>query len=53
VVPCDAKAFWLEPKLVCSVWYVDWTEERMLNDPKFDKLQLDFDRTKTTTEEKK
>jgi hypothetical protein len=43
VVPCDANAFWVEPKLMCTVWYEDWTEERRFKRPYFDKLQPDFE----------
>jgi hypothetical protein len=43
-VPCgDIKAFWLQPKLMCTVWYEEWNEERLLLRPFFDKLQPDFD----------
>jgi hypothetical protein len=42
VVPCDVKAVWLEPKLMCTVWYEDWTAEQHLKRPFFDKLQPDF-----------
>jgi hypothetical protein len=42
VVPCDVKAIWLEPKLMCTVWYEQWTEEQQLKRPFFDKLQPDF-----------
>jgi hypothetical protein len=43
VVPCDQHAFWLEPQLMCTVWYEDWTDERQLKRPFFDKLQADFE----------
>jgi hypothetical protein len=48
VVPCDLQAFWIEPKLMCTVWYEDWTEERQLNRPFFDKPQPDFEPVKKT-----
>jgi hypothetical protein len=41
-VPCDVKAFWLEPKLMCTVWFEDWTDDRRLKRPFFEKLQPDF-----------
>jgi hypothetical protein len=43
VVPCDVKAFWLEPKLMCTVWYEDLTAEGWLRRPQFDKLKPDFE----------
>ena len=42
VVPCDVKAIWLEPKLMCTVWYEDWGADQRLLRPFFDKLQPDF-----------
>jgi len=41
-VPCDTTAFWLEPKLVCTVWFEDWTNDQRLGKPFFDKMQPDF-----------
>jgi hypothetical protein len=49
VIPCDVKAIWLEPKLMCTVWYEDWTAEQRLKRPFFDKVQPDFVLKKTTT----
>jgi hypothetical protein len=46
VVPCDAQAFWLEPKLMCTVWYDDRTETGELQHPLFDKLQADLESAK-------
>ncbi len=46
VVPCNAHAFWIEPKLMCTVWYEDWTETREFKRPLFDKLQADFEPAK-------
>jgi hypothetical protein len=43
VVPCDVKAFWLEPKFMCSIWFEDWGEDRMLIRPFFEKLLPDFE----------
>jgi hypothetical protein len=42
VVPCDVKAIWLEPKLMCTVWYEEWGADERLIRPFFDKLQPDF-----------
>ncbi len=47
VVPCDVKAIWLEPKLMCTVWYEDWNAEQRLMRPFFDKLQPDLVLKKT------
>jgi hypothetical protein len=41
-VPCDVTAIWLEPKLMCTVWYEDWNADQRLIRPFFDKLQPDF-----------
>jgi hypothetical protein len=41
-VPCDVKAIWLEPKLMCTVWYEDWGADQRLLRPFFDKVQPDF-----------
>jgi hypothetical protein len=51
VVPCDVKAIWLEPKLMCTVWYEDWNAEQLLKRPFFDKLQPDFVLKQATTPE--
>jgi hypothetical protein len=48
VVPCDLKAFWLQPKLMCTVWFEDWTEDGRLKRPFFEKLASDFEPAKTT-----
>ena len=48
VLPCDLNAFWVEPKLMCTVWYEDWSEERQLTRPFFDKLQPDFEPARKT-----
>lgn len=48
VLPCDINAFWVEPKLTCTVWYEDWTDDRQLNRPFFDKLQPDFEPLRKT-----
>jgi hypothetical protein len=41
-VPCDVKAIWLVPKLMCTVWYEDWNADQRLKRPFFDKMQPDF-----------
>jgi hypothetical protein len=43
VLPCDVTAVWLEPKVVCTVWFEDWNSEMRLGKPFFDKLQPDFE----------
>jgi hypothetical protein len=42
VVPCDMQAFWLQPKLMCTVWYEDWNENHYLKRALFQKLEPDF-----------
>ena len=49
VLPSDYKAFWIEPKLMCTVWYEDWTEAGRFKRPFFDKLQPDYEPVRKTT----
>jgi hypothetical protein len=42
VIPCELNGFWVNPKLMCTVWYEDWTEEGRFKRPFFDKVQPDF-----------
>jgi hypothetical protein len=42
VVPVDQKAFWLQPKLMCTIWYEDWSDDRQFIRPFFEKLAPDF-----------
>ena len=48
--PLDAKAHWVEPKLVAEVSYADWTEEQRVRHAVFHGLRLDKDARAVTLE---
>ena len=42
-VKCTLPGVWVEPKLVCSVRFQNWTDGRKMNKPLFDQIMADVD----------
>jgi bifunctional non-homologous end joining protein LigD len=45
-----SKVTWIKPKLVCEVWYAEWTGERHLRQPVYKGLRMDKDKEKIVME---
>ncbi|HTE01739.1 MAG TPA: DNA ligase D [Mucilaginibacter sp.] len=45
-----SRVTWLKPKLICEVWYSEWTEERHLRHPVFKGLRTDKETQKVVME---
>ena len=45
-----SKVTWVKPKLVCEVWYSEWTEDRHLRHPVFKGLRTDKETQKVVME---
>ncbi|HTI58816.1 DNA ligase D [Mucilaginibacter sp.] len=44
------KVTWIKPKLVCEVWYAEWTAERHLRQPVYKGLRMDKEKEKVVME---